>query len=757
MAGTAVVAAPANPFPGLRPFLEDEEYLFFGRESQIDRIVDKLAVNRFLAVVGTSGSGKSSLVNCGLRPALRRGLMADAGTSWRMVQFRPGADPLGAMARALAQDPQLFSAGVTGGMPLDQLISATLQMSNLGLADLYEQARLPAGTNLLVIVDQFEELFRYRSVARAGAQDSNAASETATTFVNLLLAAHAQRAHPIYVVLTMRSDFLGDCSQFYGLPEAINEGQYLVPRMTRDERRAAIAGPVGVVGAEIRPVLLTRLVNDTGDNPDQLSILQHALNRTWARWQNEGGGLGALSLEAYESIGTMANALDRHADKAFDELDTDRKRLVCGKVFKALTDMGTDSRGIRRPTSFGQLCATTGATQPEIESVVDVFRKPSRSFLMPPMPERLTSDTVIDISHESLMRVWKRLSAWAQEEAESARMYRRVHDTATLHAAGKAGLWRDPDLQFALDWRLREQPTPEWANLYGGDLSAALSFIDESKWSADRAAAEIELRRQWNRWFVAPGAVILLGLYVRLLNLVAGSDALSFLPGFLRLFVEASLPALPVVTLGLMLTYAGKRAHRALVFPRILTQVPELAARRQASVDRQAGALAGTATATATEALHTDYARFWPRALGYLIDSAVGIGLFFAVAILFAVVDTLNWPVPDPMGDDGGVMSDAAAALLMTVSYIAYALYIVLPTSSRRMATPGMRAAGIVVTDTRGERLSFLRALGRLFASYLSIYTFGIGFIIQRFTKRRQTLHDLVAGTVVLKAPPSNS
>jgi uncharacterized RDD family membrane protein YckC len=109
------------------------------------------------------------------------------------------------------------------------------------------------------------------------------------------------------------------------------------------------------------------------------------------------------------------------------------------------------------------------------------------------------------------------------------------------------------------------------------------------------------------------------------------------------------------------------------------------------------------------------------------------------------------------MGDDGGVMSDAAAALLMTVTYIAYGLYIVLPTSSRRMATPGMRAVGIVVTDLRGERLSFLRALGRFFASYLSIYTFGIGFVIQRFTKRRQTLHDLVAGTVVLKTPPSTS
>ena len=96
----------------------------------------------------------------------------------------------------------------------------------------------------------------------------------------------------------MRSDFLGDCTQFPGLAEAINAGQYLVPRMTRDERRAAIEGPIQVGGAEIAPVLLTRLVNDVGDNPDQLSILQHALNRTWARWQSErrqrAAGPGAL-------------------------------------------------------------------------------------------------------------------------------------------------------------------------------------------------------------------------------------------------------------------------------------------------------------------------------------------------------------------------------------------------------------------------------------------------------------------------------
>ena len=103
--------------------------------------------------------------------------------------------------------------------------------------------------------------------------------------MNLLLEA-AKSEYPIYVVLTMRSDFLGDCARFPGLPEAVNEGQFLIPRLTREERRAAISGPIAVGGGEISPVLLTRLVNDVGDNPDQLSILQHALNRTWAQWQS---------------------------------------------------------------------------------------------------------------------------------------------------------------------------------------------------------------------------------------------------------------------------------------------------------------------------------------------------------------------------------------------------------------------------------------------------------------------------------------
>ena len=482
----------ANPYPGLRPFRADEAHLFFGRESQVDAMVDRLAAAHFLAVVGSSGCGKSSLVSCGLRPALQRGLMSGAGSRWRIASFRPGADPISALAGCLAQPGVLFdtppeaAAGSAAAVavPRAALVESTLRLSKRGLVDLVEMARLPAATRLLLVVDQFEELFRYRALAAADAR----VAQDAVGLVNLLLEAVQAPESGVYVVLTMRSDFLGDCTQFNGLAEAINAGQYLVPRLTRDERRAAIAGPAAVAGALISPTLLTRLVNDVGDNPDQLSILQHALNRTWAAWALDNEPGSALALHDYEAIGTMAHALDRHAERALADLPDAAALALAERIFKALTDRAADPRGVRRPTRFDTLCAITESPPDAVAAVLAVFRKPSRSFLMPPAGDPLLPETVIDISHESLMRVWERLRRWTEEEAVSAQHYKRVAQTAALQAAGSAGLWRDPDLQLALDWRARARPNAAWAAAYAPGFDAATAFLDLSL--ADREAEQ---------------------------------------------------------------------------------------------------------------------------------------------------------------------------------------------------------------------------------------------------------------------------
>src|SRR5207237_9368197 len=186
---------------------------------------------------------------------------------------------------------------------------------------------------LLVVVDQFEEIFRF-----ARASGDQAYQNEAAAFVKLVLEASSQRELPIYVVLTMRSDYLGDCSQFWGLPEAVNESQYLIPRLTRDQLREAISGPVAVGGGAITPRLLNRLLNDVGDNQDQLPILQHALMRTWDFCETHHSNGEAMGLEDYEAIGTMAEALSRHADEAYDELPDERSREIAEKLFKRLTE-----------------------------------------------------------------------------------------------------------------------------------------------------------------------------------------------------------------------------------------------------------------------------------------------------------------------------------------------------------------------------------------------------------------------------------
>jgi hypothetical protein len=481
----------SNPFPGLRPFETDEYRLFFGREGQADALIARLQRSHFLAVVGTSGSGKSSLVRAGLLPALRGGMMAGAGSGWRITIMRPGSDPIGNLALALAQKDVLLEAG--GGLPpaeAEAVIEATLRRGALGLADAARQARLNEHEKLLVVVDQFEELFRFRA-----ARPSSSTGDDASAFVKLLLEAAQQSELSIYVVPTMRSDFLGDCAQFQGLPEAINDGQYLIPRMTRDERRFAITGPVGVKRRKITEPLVNRLMNDVGDNPDQLPILQHALMRTWDHWSAHRRNGEPIGLEHYEAIGAMSDALSLHADEAFNELPDERSRLIAERLFKALTERGADNREIRRPTTLNTICEIAGASLPEVADVIEVFRGGGRSFLMPPAGVALRPETVIDISHESLIRNWRRLQVWVNEEAQSARIYRRLAEAAVLHREGKEGLAIDPALQIALDWRETSKPTAAWAEPYHPEFDESIAYLEASRAARDAALAESERRR----------------------------------------------------------------------------------------------------------------------------------------------------------------------------------------------------------------------------------------------------------------------
>jgi tetratricopeptide (TPR) repeat protein len=479
-----------NPFPGLRPFEADEDHLFFGREREIDDLLRRLRLTRLVAVVGTSGSGKSSLVRSGLIPSLYSGFMAGTGSSWRVAMMRPGEDPIGHLAAALDAHEVLGAEGELAGTNR-VLLEATLHRGSLGLVDAVRRARIPVGDNVLLVVDQFEELFRFRR----SRQIENSRDEAAL-FVKLLLEAARQTDVSVYVVLTMRSDFIGDCMDYLGLPEAVNAGQYLVPRMTREELRSAITGPVAVGGGAIAPRLVLRILNELGDDQDQLPILQHALMRTWDHWERRGATDGPIDIADYEAVGTLANALSRHAEEAYQETGSGRHHRTVARIFKALTDTFSDSRGVRRPTSVRELAAICETSEADIVAVVETFRAPGRSFLMPPAGLALHSRSIVDLSHESLMRCWTRLIAWAEEERAAASFYRRLSQAAAWFEEGTAGLWHNPELELARRWNVENEPTAAWAQRYDAHFDRAMEFLARSEREHARAEAVRERERK---------------------------------------------------------------------------------------------------------------------------------------------------------------------------------------------------------------------------------------------------------------------
>jgi len=496
-----------NPFPGLRPFEPDEDHLFFGREKEIDELLRRLRSTRFLSVVGTSGSGKSSLVRSGLIPSLHSGFMVTAGSSWRIAIFRPGENPIGHLAQALDQSGVLDGRDAEAADASREFLETTLRRGSLGIADAVRYARIPHVDNLLVVVDQFEELFRFRR----SRQIDNSRDE-AIAFVSLLLEAAKQSALPIYVVLTMRSDFIGDCIEYPGLPDAVNNGQYLVPRMTRDQVRLAITGPVAVGGGEIAPRLVRRLLNELGDDQDQLPVLQHALRRTWSYWDQHHQPGEPIDVDAYEAIGTLRDALSRHAEEAFQETNGERGRQICEGMFKALTDTFSESRGVRRPTSIHELAEICEATDAEVIEVVEIFRRPDRSFLMPPSTVPLGPHSIVDLSHESLMRRWTRLVEWAEQDRQSAALYTRLSQAARWCEEGSGDLWRNPQLALALQWRRNNRPTPAWGRRHDDGFVRAMAFLDRSEQEHVRTTTEEARERRRKllqaRWTAAVFGVL---------------------------------------------------------------------------------------------------------------------------------------------------------------------------------------------------------------------------------------------------------
>lgn len=491
---------PSNPYPGLRPFLvteeSDESLIFFGRQSQIFQLVDRLRDTHFMAVLGPSGCGKSSLVRAGLMPGLSSGLIFSAGPNWGFAELEPGRQPVRNLATALASALKSNKRPGSRKRPLTTAaIETKLRTRTAALVDLARDLPDLIGDNknLFILVDQFEEIFGH---------DLECDNEDAH-FINLLLNVFNAKPQGLYVVITMRTDFLEQCATFHGLPEALNKSQYLTPRLNAQQLEDAIKKPLALrhFNGDIEPQLVRKILSEmtsmSGYDPDFLPLMQHALFWLWrtaARKRRKAGAPIVLKLDDYDRLagdGGLQGVLSQRADQIFDERLNRKQQLVAARMFQLLSDIDENGRRRRRVTTVHEVADLANITPSEVKKIANKFAHPNVSFV-----RWKDNKASIDVTHESLIRKWERCDAWSLSERSDAEDYLDFERAAQKWRADQGATLAEAQIS-RWEQLLQGKPDAElWAKRYGEHFSDVSEFVSVSRDQANRAKKEEEERER---------------------------------------------------------------------------------------------------------------------------------------------------------------------------------------------------------------------------------------------------------------------
>lgn len=455
-----------SPFKGLQQFDEKDADLFYGREMLTAKLVGRLRDHRFMAIVGASGSGKSSLLRAGVLPALKSSEPLADGTfspkgsqQWLFHLLTPTDHPLAALAASLSRDSASVAAAVTWADDMVREPQSLLWIGRKLLA-----AEMRQSSRLLVIIDQFEELF---TLCRSEVEQA--------AFINNLLSAVAEPDSPVSVIITLRADFYAYCTKFEALRAALEQDQVYIGLMNLEEQRRAIEEPARRNGYEFERGLVDLILRDVGSEPGALPLLSHALLETWKHRRGH-----TMTLESYAESGGVHGAIARTAEAVYNQQLTSQQQSLARNIFMRLTELGAGTQDTRRRATLSEL-VPSAVEAPAVQVVLEALAD-ARLITI--------GEGTAEVAHEALIREWPALRAWLDESRDSIRMGRRLTE-ATLEWEHNG---RDEGRLFRVA-RLAE--ITEWMKVHQAEASALeREFIETSRTQVGREVAEREAHRQ---------------------------------------------------------------------------------------------------------------------------------------------------------------------------------------------------------------------------------------------------------------------
>jgi WD40 repeat protein/class 3 adenylate cyclase len=439
----------ANPYKGLRAFEEGDAADFFGREELIGQLVERLGTMRFLAVVGPSGSGKSSVVRAGLIPALRRGAIPGADR-WRIADMFPGPHPLEALEAALLRATPDPPPGLMDQLERDEngLHHAVLRL-------------LPSdGSEIVLVIDQFEEVFTL-------VEDE----AVRTHFLESLEAAVKDPHSRFRVVATLRADFYDRPLLYRGFADLFRSRVEAVIPLSPEELERAISGPAKRVDVSFEPTLVAAMLADVAEEPGALPLMEYALTELFERRDGR-----VLTLDGYRAIGGVSGALGRRAEELYDDLP-DEGKDAARQLFLRLVALGEGTEDTRRRVPRAEV-ASLDVDEKAMTAVIDAF---GASRLLSFDRDARTGAPTIELAHEAMLTAWPRLHRWIDAAREDIRSERR------LAAAAQDWIEADRDASFLLAGSRLEQAE-------GWEAAAGIAVTPEEREYLEASRAERERR-----------------------------------------------------------------------------------------------------------------------------------------------------------------------------------------------------------------------------------------------------------------------
>ena len=481
---TPVVDGGGCPFPGLRPFEPSDSDLFFGREEQVYELLTMLRRYRFVAVLGSAGSGRASLLRAGVLPALADGFMMSGSGEWRIADMRPGAgSPVARLADAIS-DP-VFGWGLDA-KPGE--VQSDLGAGGPMLVNAAKLSAAPPGTRFLLIVERFEQVLGFVSRERGGQEEDDA-----RYFVRLLLQAATSNEPQIYVIVSMRAEFLGHLSLFPGLVESVNRSVFVVPSLTRDQLRRSIEAPFSTRGVAVDPQAVDRILNDAGRANNPLPRLGHFLSALWTTWYDsveatefDRGQPPPVSIAHVEATGGIDVALRNHLDSLYDDLRPE-DQVLAGRVFRSLVQTDRDGNRVRAVKTLERLSRTTRAPPEMLRKTLSAFLEASVLVETP----SVDGDTLAqwEVVHEVVFYAWPRYEHWLDEGAEDTRLLAELHMQALRWADDPSAADALPTGRRLEDFeRWRVERAPWSVALQGEPLDPSVAaFLDAALAREERA------------------------------------------------------------------------------------------------------------------------------------------------------------------------------------------------------------------------------------------------------------------------------